>query len=483
MFRADAVCASIGPPALPLIPWPITAHGILIPIGYNPLTASTTQRPPTMHPRLVLSELQEHPLRQRLNTEFHARPPVPLEGAILVSHLVFKHSAEKAPEARENLGKLCQNHICNAIESSDAHLMIDTGAFRMRWELHTEFSSYTFFRPLVSGEVLDPDVTAFDAVHPEWISGIPGKLIVATHVELRSTSDITPDSVLASLTPNGRTMVAARVADNAAWIFTDFKIDNGFSRFLVLNENMTQRQTGRTVQRLVEIETYRMMALLGLPVAKEVGKWLYKGEKELAELMDHIGQAKGAEDERQILAAMSCLAAEVEHSVARTTFRFGAARAYHGLGMRRIEELREQRISGLPTFAEFMQRRLLPGMNTCEAIARRQEELSARVARNSQLLRTRVDIELERQNQELLGQMNSRARLQLHLQEAVEGLSVVVLTYYGSQLVQYLAKGTKELHHLNTDVITAVSIPVIAGVVAWGTSRMRRKLAKEEGAD
>ena len=128
-----------------------------------------------------------------------------------------------------------------------------------------------------------------------------------------------------------------------------------------------------------------------------------------------------------------------------------------------------------------MQRRLLPAMNTCEAISRRQEELSGRVARNSQLLRTRVDIELERQNQELLGQMNQRAKLQLRLQETVEGLSVVVLTYYGSQLVQYLAKGTKEFHHFNTDIITAISIPIIAGLVAWGTRRMRKKLASEAG--
>ncbi len=433
-----------------------------------------------MHPRLALSELQEHPLRQRLNNEFHARPPVPLVGAMLVSHLVFKHSAEKVSAARSNLDKLCQGHTCTAIESSDSHLMIDTGAFRMRWELHTEFSSYTFFRPLANGETLHPDATAFDAVHPEWISGIPGKLIVATHVELRSTDEISPDSILASLTPNGRTMVAARVADEMAWIFTDFKIDNGFSRFLILNAGLTQRQTGRTVQRLVEIETYRMMALLGLPVAKEVGRWLYDGEKQLADMMDRIGQARCAQDERDILASLSTLAAAVEHSVARTTFRFGASRAYHGLVMQRIEELREKRIPGLPTFTEFMQRRLLPAMNTCEAISRRQEELSARVARNSQLLRTRVDIELERQNQELLGQMNRRAKLQLHLQEAVEGLSVVVLTYYGSQLVQYIAKGTKELHHLNTDVITAVSIPVIAGLVAWGTRRMRKKLAAED---
>ena len=433
-----------------------------------------------MHPRLLIADLKEHPLRQRLNNEFHARPPIPLVGAVLVSHLVFKHSATTAQAERDNLTRLTQAQNCTSIESSDSHMMLETGSFRLRWELHTEFSSYTFFRSLSIGEALPADVTAFDAVHPDWLGAIPGKLIVAINLELRSTSEISPESVLANLTPSGRTMVAAKVADEAAWIFTDFKIDNGFSRFLVLNESMTQRQTGRTVQRLVEIETYRMMSLLGLPVAKKVGRWLYDGEKQLAELMDEIGQTRSLEDERKALSMLSKLAAEVEHSVARTTFRFGASRAYHGLVMQRIEELRETRISGLPTFFEFMQRRLLPAMNTCEAISRRQEELSARVARNSQLLRTRVDIELERQNQELLGQMNSRAKLQLRLQETVEGLSVVVLTYYGSQLVQYLAKGTKELHHLNTDVITAISIPLIAGLVFWGTRQMRKKLAAEE---
>ena len=247
-----------------------------------------------------------------------------------------------------------------------------------------------------------------------------------------------------------------------------------------MKRDMTERQAGRTVQRLVEIESYRMMAMLGLPVAKEVGNWLYSGETQLAELMERIGQARTPEDERSVLAALSGLAAEVENSVARTTFRFGASRAYHGLVMQRIDELRESRLPGLPTLQEFMQRRLQPAMHTCEAISRRQEELSGRVARNSQLLRTRVDIELERQNQELLGQMNSRAKLQLRLQETVEGLSVVVLTYYGSQLVQYLAKGTKDLHHVNPDIVTAISIPVIAGIVAWGTRRMRKKLAAEE---
>lgn len=432
-----------------------------------------------MHPRLVLAGFEDHPLRQRLNLEFHAGPPVPLPGATLVTHLAFQHEEEPARDERELLVDLCKDLACTAVDHADSCLTLETAAFRMRWERHTEFSSYTFFRALAAGEVLAADATALDVLHLDWMQRIPGRLMVATQVELRPASETPADSVLAGLVANGRTMVAAKVADQAAWVFSDFKIHDGFSRFLVLNESMTQRQAGRTVQRLVEIETYRMLALLGLPVAKDTGRWLYRSEQQLAGLMDQIGRAASSEDERYALAALSALAAEVEHSVARTTFRFGAAQAYQGMVMQRIEELRESRISGFPTFAEFMQRRLLPGMRTCAAIARRQEELSARVARNSQLLRTRVDIELERQNQELLGQMNQRARLQLRLQQTVEGLSVVVLTYYGSQLVHDLAAASRELHQRPVEAITAASIPLIALLVAWTTRRMRSKLSAE----
>jgi uncharacterized membrane-anchored protein len=430
-----------------------------------------------MHPRLVLAKLEEHSQRQRLNLEFHAGPPVPLPGATLVSHLAFQHS--DGADERGILVDLCKGLTCTAIDNSDACLTLETATFRMRWERHTEFSSYTFFRSLGRGEVLAADATALDALHLDWMQHIPGKLMVATQIEMRPASERSPDSVLADLIADGRTMVAARVADQAAWVFSDFKISNGLSRFLVLNESMTQRQAGRTVQRLIEIETYRMFALLGLPVAKETGRWLYRKEQRLAELMDWIGRAASSEEERDTLAAMSLLAAEVEHSVARTTFRFGASHAYQGMVMQRIDELRESRVSGFPTFAEFMQRRLQPAMRTCAAISQRQEELSARVARNSQLLRTRVDIELEQQNQKLLGQMNQRAKLQLRLQETVEGLSVVVLTYYGSQLIHQLAKATVGLHQVAAETITAASIPLIAMVVAWSTWQMRRKLAAE----
>ncbi len=426
-------------------------------------------------------ELRSHPLRQRLNDEVHTRPPIPLEAPALISFMAFTRAEHTLEAERAHIGRLYERLGLPVAPSEEAaHLIIDCGAFRLKWELHGEFSTYTFFaaprRPARSGE------TALDIVPQQWVKEIPGQIISASHIELLAKGSCNPTEILWHLgTDSTDTQIVSQIAGQAAWLFTDFRIHDGFSRFTVIDDSMGKLRTGRIIQRLLEIETYRIMALLAFPVAKSVGKLLNRAEADLAQLIDRMVSATNPGDERAVLADLTKLAAEVEHSVANTNFRFGAAAAYYRLVQQRVSELKETRVSGYPTIKGFMERRLAPALNTCAAISSRQEDLSARIARTSQLLRTRVDMELERQNQELLGQMNRRAKLQLRLQETVEGLSVVVLTYYGSQLVQYLAKGTKELHHLNTDVITAASIPLIAGLIAWGTHRMRKKLAAEEG--
>jgi len=426
-----------------------------------------------------MTNFEQHPLRQRLNDEVHTRPPIPLEAPALIGYFAFIREPGAVDE-HAHLA-LLYRRLGLPVEPSReaAHLLIDGGAFQLKWEQHGEFSTYTFFTkpkaPQQSGE------TALDAVPADWLQGIPGQVIAATHLELLAAGSVMPEEMIAGLNSQGDTHIISLIAGQAAWVFTDFRIRQGFSRFTVLDESMGKLRTGRIIQRLLEIETYRVMALLAFPVAKAVGKFLNRAETELAGLIDRMVSATSPLDERTVLADLTRLAAEVEHSVASTNFRFGAAAAYYRLVQQRIQDLKETRVSGYPTIKGFMERRLAPALNTCAAVAARQEDLSARIARTSQLLRTRVDIELERQNQEVLAQMNRRAKLQLRLQETVEGLSVVVLTYYGSQLVQYLAKGTKDLHHFSPDILTALSIPLIACVVAWGTHRMRKKLAAEEG--
>ena len=423
---------------------------------------------------------EQHPLRQTLSDEVHARPPVALDTPEFVTYLAFLHHEGSAEREADHLRALAAQLDLPEPDLASGHLLLQSAGFRLKWERHNEFSSYCFFRRI------DPTDTADEYallhVPAAWRKAIPGQLIAATHIEVRSTDEVRPETVLQQQSPRGQAMVASQVADGAGWVLTDFHLHEGFSHFLVLDDDLTPRQAGRIAQRLVEIETYRVMALLAFPVAKQVGRLLSRAEDELADLMDGMGQARSAEDDRAVLGRLSRLAAEVERSVARTTFRFGAAAAYYRLVQQRIDDLREQRLPGFSPIGEFMDRRLVPAIDTCASIARRQDDLSARIARNSQLLRTRVDIELERQNQELLAQMNRRAKIQLHLQETVEGLSVVAITYYASQLVNYMSKGAKHLiEPVTPEILTAASIPVIAGFVYMGLRRMRKLLGKEEG--
>lgn len=417
----------------------------------------------------------EHPERRRLDAEFHARPPIPLNGPTFISHLVFLHDSASYTGDLEHLDRFNADASWEVFESTDSYRWYQRGAVCMRYELHTEFSSYTFFQPLPHNAA--GRESALDELPDNWIASIPGQLLVATNIELQSAQVLPPQQRIAEVSTPGNQTVVTRVVDGKGWIFTDFKIVDGASSFLLIDDGLTPRQAGRTVQRLWEIETYRVTALLGLPVAKAITIRLRGAEEQLADMMDHICSSRSSDEECAVLDELIQLAAEVEHSVARTTFRFSATRAYEAIVMQRISELREQRVEGFPTLFELMQRRLLPPVNTCAAMARRQDDLSARVARNSQLLRTRIDLALKRQNQLVLTQMNHRARLQLLLQETVEGLSVIAITYYGCQLVRYITEGASKIWGgVSPEYATAISIPVIAVGVALSLRRMRKHL-------
>lgn len=420
-----------------------------------------------------------HPLRQELNDEVHSRPPTPLRGPTRISYLVFVHADDSPDHEPLLLQRLASDFGLEAPDMRHGHYLLDAGEFRLKWERHTEFSSYTFMLD-VPPEAPE-ESTALQAVSSEWRNALPGKLIVATHLTLLDAVRHPPEARLETLSDTSKFAVVSRIAKGAAWVFTDFQLHDGFSHFTVIDEHLNPRQAGRNIQRLLEIETYRMMALLAFPVAQSVSRLLREAEGELADLIGRMGLSGVPSNEREILTDLTRLAAAVEQSVAHTTYRFGAANAYYRLVRQRTAELREVRVEGFPNICDFVERRLAPATATCVTMARRQDELSARIARNSQLLRTRVDIEMQEQNKALLEQMNRRAKLQLRLQETVEGLSIVAITYYASQLVNYLAKGAKGVISPATpEVITAISIPIIAVAVALGLRRMRKALAVAE---
>jgi uncharacterized membrane-anchored protein len=272
-------------------------------------------------------------------------------------------------------------------------------------------------------------------------------------------------------------LVGATVMDSDAEVYTDFHLAaDGFERFILIADGMSPRRLGRAVQRLLEVETYRMMALLGLPMAREVGAALVHAEPDLANVAEQIRTAQ-RHQEPELLRQLTQLAGHVESLYARTHARFSASSAYFELVQRRIDELHEQRVENLQTLGEFMDRRLAPAMQTCVWAARRQQALSERISRTSNLLRTRVEIEQQQSSQDLLDAMNRRQRAQILLQSAVEGLSVAAVTYYGAGLVGYMAKGAKAAGSpVSPDMAVMAAIPVIGLAVWWGIRRLHRQV-------
>lgn len=415
-----------------------------------------------------------HPLRETLHHEVHARPYERMSAPLLLSHIALVGNAGGAE--REHLARLLQSRQLAVPAEGASHLSADIGGLRLRWEKHGEFHTCTFWKQLT--EVPDGfDRMPIDDVPLEWRQGLPGEWLVGLHVLVKPA--VTPRHEVPPLVRSmlhEDSLVGARVMDGSADVYTDFRLyGDGFARWVVVAGDMTPRRLGRLVQRLQEIETYRMMALLGLPVAREVGGALVGAERDLADVAERIRTAS-PDDEQELLRQLTQLAARVEGLYARTHARFSASAAYFELVQRRIDELREERVHNLQTVREFMDRRLLPAMQTCAWAGRRLQALSERISRVSNLLRTRVEIEQQQSSRELLDAMNRRQKAQLLLQSAVEGFSVAAVTYYGAGLVGYAAKGAKSAGwNVSPDLAVALSIPLIAMAVWFGVRRLHRE--------
>lgn len=421
----------------------------------------------------------DHPERLILADEVHARPPEPLDVPARASYVAVLVDAEERERERQHLERLCERFGVAAPAAGVTQFSATLGAVRVKWERHGEFSGYVFIvRDLAAPPFAEPASALLPA---GWLEAVPGRTIVAAHAQLMQLGEAPPDPADVAEFFGGNTVVGSAIGEGAGYAFTDFRIHaDGCARFVVMDRDFTPRQAGRMLQRLFEIEAYRMLALLALPIARRQSPRIVAIEKSLAELTDGIAREDGQEE--ALLHELTRLAAEVESGLAASQFRFGATRAYAELVHTRIAELREVRLPGIQTIEEFMARRFAPAVSTCATVSQRLHDLSERVAQASGLLATRVGIARERQNQALLVSMNRRAKLQLRLQQAVEGLSVAAIVYYVAGLVGYLAKGAKAAGlRIDPELVVGAALPVI-GVAAFVViRRARRHIAADDG--
>jgi len=422
---------------------------------------------------------ENHPQRFVLHNEVHARAPFILSLPVRASHLALLLTHEEKAQERKHLIMLCERFGEAPPEKEADHFSATFDSFQIRWEQHGEFSTYSFY---VHDTPKDPFAdSALKKVPVDWLSQLTGQVIVAAHAAIVSPADIDYDehADLASLSIHfaGNPVIGSKVTGGAASVFTDFRIHvDGFSRFFIINHGLRTEQAGRLLQRLFEIEVYRVMALLAFPIARKLYPALNKSDRQLYTITNAMTMPD--HNDAELLDELTTLAAEVENYISSNHFRFAAASAYYQLVEQRINDLREVRIQGIQTLGEFIKRRLEPAVNTCVSLSRRFSSLSERVSNASQLLRTRVDIIIERQNQGLLTSMALRAKMQLRMQQMVEGISMVAITYYAASLIGKIAEALHVIGwKVKPEIVEGISIPFILIIIAISSKRIHKIIA------
>jgi uncharacterized membrane-anchored protein len=420
--------------------------------------------------------LAAHPLRAAVLGEVHARPFTPIETPRRVLHFAFETTAESGEADRAALAEFCVKRGLAAPQPASKHHRVVFGGTALRWEQHSEFTTYTWELATEAETPFHPPATTLAG--PMGLVPQPGAALVAIdlHLIADTAARITPERLF-----DRASLAAAENSDGTAVYATDFQTDPaGFVRILIIDRGLGPERAGAITQRVLEIETYRTLALLGLPEAQRLAPAVRRIETQLAELTAATRATEGLEANQRLLDQLTALAAELEAGAAATQFRFGASRAYDQILQLRLSTIGERKVGGLPTWTSFLARRMAPAMRTCATLEERQANLAAKLARAGDLLRTRVDVELEQQNRDVLRALNERTRLQLMLQATVEGLSVAAISYYVVGLFGYLVKGLHDAHIVQIDpsLATGAFVPVAILFVWWVVRRIRSRHIK-----
>ena len=421
--------------------------------------------------------IPDHPLRYDLANELHARP-FPTLGVNAQAILLAIKRPQEGPTSdrdadRQHLLALLDRHGTPHPQPQATHFSGQIGRHHLKWEQHTEFVTYTIFAEGLAERAFDPEI--WEVFPQDWLTAAPGARITSAqiHIAERPTSDADISRLFKGWFV-AESLAASTVLDNSAVVASDFRIDmGGHMRFAIFaGPDTGPARIGRILQRLCEIETYKAMAMLGLPRARALNTRMATIDDGLADLLDEMAGGTGAAE--TALGQLLTLATELETLMSRAAFRFGATGAYEAIVNSRVAVLREGRFLGAQTFGEFMMRRFDPAMRTVKSTERQLRSLTDRAGRAGDLLRTKVEVDRSAQNQDLLARMDKRAALQLRLQETVEGLSVVAISYYAVNLLSYLLAPVAGQVGIEKPFLTAfLVLPVIAAV--WLLTRRIRK--------
>jgi uncharacterized membrane-anchored protein len=418
--------------------------------------------------------------RLALSNEWHARPGIVLPPPLRCTHLVTLREPDSEAGCRAAIGAFCERRGQSVPAAGSRYHLVDIGVGKLKWELHTEAVSHTVLVPGNAKPAFSE--SALDFLETALQQELTGGMFIGVQIEvLRVDDPEDPHGLhLAQSLLGASALYGALMSDGNAAVWSSFHPDaRGFQRLLVVDLGINKRRLARLLQRLLDIESYRMLAMRSLPLAREVMGTLQQLEPELDTVLKRLAGAGDDATREQALRALTGIAARVEHIATSHVPRFAASRAYAGIVERRAEELKEQPIGNHQSYTSFLSRALTPGMRTCDATERRIGELAERVARSANLLSTMVDIQQARQSNTMLESMARNARAQLRLQQAVEGFSIFAISYYAVGMIKYSMDAAEHAGlPVDASLVAGLAAPLVFAGVFISVRSIRRRLTR-----
>jgi uncharacterized membrane-anchored protein len=410
-----------------------------------------------------LDSEKSHPYYRELHAELLARPYPVVSGQVTVSHRVIHFLPSEMDAHRAAVAALAGREEVAATPEELGIQLLRWNGTEVRIERHTEFTTFTVFAPQMGVPFSE---SAIDALPAGWLDDIPGQILAAVEIanELVASSDAgntkTMDRVLETFSQEQ--VVGGWVVERVASVWSHFRLDDrGATRFLVQIHRLTSGRYGRLLQRLVEIETYRMAAMLSLPLARELLPQIEKLEVQHAGLLE---RADG--DEHTLLENLTHLSLATGRLQSRCRSRFGLTESYARILSARMKELHEEAVPGYQTLSEFFDQRLIHSWHTCERAETGLNALSERLRSTADLLLARAEVDKHRHNTQLSAPVDHETASPMRLQRHIEILVVVILTYSFAGFLKIGLDGTMAFGlRFNSSLVVALLLPVLAYVV------------------
>lgn len=410
--------------------------------------------------------IETHPYLPLIDAETHARPVPPLEAPLRIRRVGFFSTNHGA-----DLQALHQQMAALAgggpgPDGLARQLSFTAGGRRVTWERHNEFATLTWTAPLTDSDNWP------EGIGLELHRGLP--MILATRIDLLDGARIAEPALVGF---NRQSLAYSRIFDDSAEAATDFVRDaDGFTRFEVAIGQSGAHRQGVIVRRLLEIETYRVLALMGLPRARELGGVVTGFENRLRRILKGLAPGDATEDLHDVLAQLHDLSVEVGQAVERTSFRFAATHAYGAVLDERLSRLRERAIGEHTTIQRFTDNRVHPALSTCRAMEKRLATVTEKVQGAIELLEARISLSIQTQNKSLLDSLTDTARSQFRLQQTVEGLSIIAISYYAIGLLGYVYQGLHDVLPFSKETMVALSVPIVVAITYLAMHRIRRHM-------